>query len=120
MIKAEESGTMYDFMSDGHVAPEQPEKGITIVDRSTPKREVNWQSANNERFKRDLPGHVKDAMTVTQTDQSYYAFQRFAFGHPVRDNFEQQVNARFGKLEKDFDFRLERERYMKLYRELMG
>lgn len=112
MIKAEDSSSMYDFMSSDHEAP-------VIEQKEKPVREVNWQSSNNERFKQDLPDHVRDAMTVTQTDMSYYAFTRFAFGHPVRDNFEQSVNKQFGKLEKGFDFKLMRERYINLYREMM-
>lgn len=99
-------------MFDTHEAP--------VIEKKAPLvREPGWQAANNERFKQDLPDHVRDAMTVTQGDHSYYAFTRFAFGHPVRDNFEQSVNKQFGKLEKGFDFKLERERYINLYREMM-
>jgi hypothetical protein len=86
-------------------------------------REPGWQASNNERFKKDLPDHVSDAMTVTQADHSYYAFTRFAFGHPPRDNFESQVNKahknQFGDLVKGFVFPVERDKYMKFYRGMM-
>ena len=108
-MMSDDSGSLYDQFSE-HKAP--------AIEK--PVREVNWQSSNNERFKRDLPDHVRDAMTVTQKDHSYYAFQRFAFGHPVRDSFEQGVNKQFGKLEEGFDFRLARNEYQKVYRNLMG
>jgi hypothetical protein len=114
MIKQEDSSSMYDFMSADHEAP--------IAEPLV--REVNWQSSNNERFKRDLPDHVKESMKVTQKDLSYYAFSRFAFGHPVVDNFESTVNKAYkqkiGELEKGFIFIVEREKYIKFYRELMG
>jgi len=117
MIKPEESGSMYDFMSSDHEAP--------VIEKKAPLvREQNWQSANNERFKQDLPDHVRDAMTVTQTDMSYYAFNRFAFGHPVRDNFEQGVNKAYkeqvGELQKGFIFIDERNKYQSFYRQMMG
>jgi hypothetical protein len=112
MSAPEEGGSLYDQFS-GNQAPEQPKRLV---------REVGWQSAEkvNERYRDSLPDHVKESMTVTQADHSYYAFTRFAFGHPVRDNFEQQVNKQFGVLEKDFNFKQKREQYILLYREIMN
>jgi len=116
MIKAEKGSSFYDDFA-GNEAP-------TVERKEIPKREVNWQSANNERFKKDLPDHVRDAMTVTQKDHSYYAFTRFAFGHPVRDSFESSVNKAYkekiGELPKGFDFVVERELYIKFYQSMMG
>jgi hypothetical protein len=108
----DDNSSLYDQFSS-HEAPAIEQKAPLV-------REPGWQASNNERFKRDLPQHVQDSMTVTQADHSYYAFNRFAFGHPVRDDFEQSVNKQFGKLEKVFNFKLERDKYRSLYRNLMG
>ena len=118
MIKTEQGSSMYDFMSNDHEAP-VPEKGIQITERKPLEREVNWQSSNNERFKRDLPDHVKDAMATEQPDRSYYEFDNLAFGRNPRDNFGAKVNQAFGKLAKGFDFRAEKARYIKFYKQLM-
>lgn len=111
----DDSSSLYDQFS-GHAAPTPQEKPLV--------REQNWQSANNERFKRGLPDHVKDAMVVTQKDLSFYAFTRFVLKNPPRDSFEAQVNEahkrKFGPFEYGFDFIAEREKYIKFYRGMMG
>jgi hypothetical protein len=136
MIKAEESSSMYDFVPSSHQAPQATEKPVREGDNYIPKapvaeqkaplvREVNWQSAEkvNERYKDSLPDHVKESMTVTQKDFSYYAFQRFIFRHPPRDNFESQINIahkeRFGVMASGFVFQEERDKYIKFYRSMM-
>lgn len=108
----EDNGSLYDQFSS-HDAPTPHKKPLV--------REQNWQSAEevNKRYKENLPAHVKEAMTVTQKDLSYYAFNRFALGHPVRDSFEHEVNKLFGKLTQPFDFKLERAKYIKLYKQHM-
>lgn len=106
-------------MFDNHVAPAIEKKAPLV-------REVGWQSAEkaNERYRENLPDHIKDAMTITQADHSYYAFTRFALNHPVRDNFESAVNKAYkeevGELQKGFNFPVEREKYINFYRKMMG
>jgi hypothetical protein len=99
-------------------APEAPQPKV---------REVNWQANredNSKPYVNSMPNHVKEAMTITQKDLSYYAFSRLAFGHPVADSFEQSVNQAYkdkiGELEKGFIFIVEREKYIKFYKLMMG
>jgi hypothetical protein len=121
MIKAEEGGSFYDAFGDDYVAPPMENyQGETIEKKAPLVREQNWQSANNERFKQDLPDHVREAMTVTQKDYSYYEFDNLAFNRNPRDNFGAKVNQAFGKLEKGFVFKDEKARYQKLYKQLLG
>ena len=104
-------GSLYDQFS-GHEAP-------AVEPREPLEREVNWQSSNNERFKRDLPDHVRDAMSTEQKDNSYYEFDNMVFGRNPKDSFGKSVNRTFGGLTKGFDFREEKKRYITLYRKLM-
>ena len=110
MIKPEESSTMYDFVSENHEAPQPKE------------RAVNWQ-ANRENtskpYVNNQPRHVKEAMRITQKDNSYYEFDNLVFNRSPKDSFGQSVNFAFGELKSGFDFRAEKLRYITLYRELM-
>jgi hypothetical protein len=118
MIKAEESSSMYDFMEGDYQAP--------VATASAPReklvREAGWQSAEevNKRYRDSLPDHVKESMTVTQKDHSYYAFQRYIFMHPPRDNFEADVNSKHTRPVGEFDFQVERQRYVDFYRSMMN
>ena len=113
MIQQEESGSLYDFVDSNHTAP--------VIEQKAPLvREVNWQASNNERFKRDLPDHVKDAMAVEVVDRSYYAFEDLVWNRNPRDSFTDKVNREFGgKPTGDFSFRDEKARYIKLYKSMM-
>ena len=110
------TNSFYDQFSNSE-APAQPKL----------EREVNWQANRDDTTKpyvnSEQPRHVKEAMEITRKDKSYYAFQPFAMGHKPRCEFEASVanefNNRFGALQKGFDFITERERYIKLYREMM-
>ncbi len=66
-----------------------------------------------------MPNHVKEAMTIEQENFSYYEFDNLAFNRNPRDAFGAKVNQAFGKLEKGFDFREEKQRYIQLYKTMM-
>ena len=114
MIKAEQGGSMYDFIDNSHEAP--------VIEQKAPLvREQNWQSSNNERFKRDLPDHVKDAMNTEQKDESSMGFWRMFTNQNPKGSFEQSVNIRFGGREAIGElFREKKAEYITLYRQIMG
>lgn len=104
-----DSTSFYDQFS-GHEAPQKKE------------RRENWQANRDDTTKpytNNMPGHVKEAMVIDQKDFSYYEFDNMIFHRNPRDDFGRRVNEKFGKLEKGFDFDIEKARYIKLYRKMM-
>ncbi len=105
------NGSIYDFVDSEFKAPEVESK-----------RAVGWQANradNTKPYVNNQPSHVTEAMAIVQEDLGYYAYQRFAFNHPVRDAFEQEVNKAFGKLIPLFNFQEQREKYIILYKQHM-
>lgn len=108
MIKAEQGGSMYDFMSSDHEAP--------VIEQKPLVREVNWQSSNNERFKREMPNPVE----TEQKDESGMAFWRMFTQQIPKGAFEQSVNIRFGGREAiGVEFKSKKIEYVKLYKSIL-
>lgn len=92
-------------------APERPKQ-----------REEGWQANrpdNAKPYVNNHPAHVKQAMTIEQKDNSYYEFDNLVFGRNPKDSFGQTVKEAYGEFKKDSDFRVEKQRYISLYREMM-
>lgn len=111
MIKAEQGGSMYDFVGDNHEAPQQKE------------REVGWQANREDMSKpyvnREPPRH--EAMEIEQKDESSAGYWRMFTNQIPKGSFEQSVNIRFGGREAIGGlFREKKIEYVKLYKSMMG
>jgi hypothetical protein len=108
MIKPEESGSLYDFVDNNHTAP--------VVEKAPLVREENWQSSNNERFKRDMP----NPSDIEQKDESSGGYWRLFTQQMPKGAFEQSVNIAFGGREAIGGlFREKKVEYVKLYKSMM-
>ena len=79
-----ENDSVYGFMDDDYSAP--------VAEQAEPLvREVNWQSSNNERFKR-----APDTNEPEQKDESNMAYWRMFTHQMPKGSFEQSVSIKFG------------------------
>ena len=67
------------------------------------------------------PKHVQEAMASEQKDESSNGFWRMFTKQIPKGTFEQSVNMAFGgKPEGEFNYMKEKQRYIDLYRKMMG
>jgi len=110
MIKAEQGGSMYDFVGDNHEAPQQKE------------REVNWQANRDDMSKPYVNTAPKvNPVEIEQKDESNMGYWRMFTNQMPKGAFEQSVNIRFGGREAIGGlFREKKVEYVKLYKQLLG
>lgn len=111
MIKAEESGSLYDFIGNNHEAP-QPQG-----------RTVN-QFANrpdmSKPYVNKAPNHSAHYERKEQLNDSKNAYWRMFSGQMPKGEFEQNVNTRFGgKLAIGADYRGKMPEYITIYKKML-
>jgi hypothetical protein len=111
MIKAEQGGSMYDFVSDDHEAPPQRERTVGQF--------ANRENMSEPYVNREAP--KVNPVEVEQKDESSIAFWRMFTGQMPKGAFEQSVNIKFGGREAIGElFREKKIEYVKLYKQIMG